>query len=220
MRWHGWTFCVGMLFCGCSGTSSSAPLHDAAVDRPPAPTDRAATDGPPTDGPAGAHDSCVTVTLALLGCNTERLAECEREYAQLGSGVATAVNTYAQCVRTNFAWHPSTDWPAGPTDAAACNPIGLEGAWQHGACQSQAAAVYGAIDQITCAGTTTNCADAGAANCGFQCNWNLATNVCSSIPCAEVPLSCMGAPGCTYTPLASCGNVNQPVCFFTGTLEL
>jgi hypothetical protein len=195
MRWRGWAIRVGMLFGSCGGTSSLATFHDAAADRLPAATDGAAIDGPPSDGTAGAHDSCVTVTLALLGCNTERLAECELEYAQSGSGVATAVDTYAQCVRVNFAWHPSTDWPAGPMDAAACNPIGLGDAWQHGAWQFQAAAVYGAINQITCAGTTTNCADAGAGNCGLQCNWNPATNVCLSIPCADVPLSCMGSPG-------------------------
>jgi photosystem II stability/assembly factor-like uncharacterized protein len=127
---------------------SSPPAADASVDG------------------SGAHiPACVTLTVAFAGCDAERLAECEREYASLPPSVQATIDADGACFRNLGTIAPALNdtWPDTPGSCAP--PLTVNNYWRHGACQGDNGQVAGAV-----------------------------------------------------TGFPFCGQIGQPICFFTGTL--
>jgi hypothetical protein len=222
---------LSIPFTGCGSESTTTPAVDASADALAADasapdtgaSDTGASDTGALDAADGAQgesgadsgiESCVTLTLEFLGCDTERLAECEREYASFPPDVRAAVDADAACFRSSFA--AAAAWPPDPDAAACAAPPSstLNSRWYHGACQGQNAAVNTAIMGLVCSGTTAGCEAQSDVTCTSNCSWDAAVDQCSDIPCGEIHNACSATPGCTYAALSVCGGTGQPACFF------
>ncbi len=192
--------------------SADAPLADGSASDAGAPD---LADGSQSgSGPDSGVESCVTLTLEFLGCDTERLAECEHEYASFPPDVRATVDADAACFRSSFS--AAAVWPS-DLDAAACaTPPSstLNSRWFHGGCEGQNAAINTAMMGLVCSGTTTGCGSQSDVTCTSTCSWDAAVDQCSGISCGQILAGCSATAGCTYTALSVCGGPGQPGCFF------
>jgi photosystem II stability/assembly factor-like uncharacterized protein len=173
----------------------------------------------------GAHvRACVTLTVAFAGCDADRLAECEREYASLPPSAQAAIDADGACFRSLGTIAPPLNdtWPDTP---GSCAPaLTVENYWRHGACQGDNGQVAGAV---TCGGTPVACSglsDPAACQSQGGCRGDADGGACAgqATACAEtlsVGIQCSSQMGCVDTSFPFCGQIGQPICFFTGTLS-
>jgi hypothetical protein len=122
-------FAACLALWACEGATSTAPA-DAASDI------AASTNA----SEASATDSCEALVLIFLGCDAERLQECEREFRGVSAANRSLVDQSVACIEMKF---PQLDagavlWPGA---GASCSPSAMppllssNQAWFHGACQ-------------------------------------------------------------------------------------
>ncbi len=209
---------IWLAGCGAAAPTGSATTADATASGDAA---LATAD----DAAAGAT-ACVTLTVAFAGCDAERLAECQREYAVLPADLQATVDTDGDCFRASTLFAPllNASWPATPGTCVAALTVWQH--WYHGGCEgvnSQVANGLAAFDP--CVGAPAACASLSAeADCTGQqgCSWNPSAG-CSGTPVAcaalwQPGMTCASQRGCQDSGFSFCGQPGQPRCFFSGTL--
>lgn len=83
-------------------------------------------------------NSCEALVLWFVGCDEERLHECEREYSAVSVSSRMAVDTAVRCLAAlTSRTHGIPTWPS----TAACSPattppiVSSNSLWFHGACE-------------------------------------------------------------------------------------
>jgi len=128
------SFVLVVVVSACGASTGVAPpdvSRPAADDasRPGTELDAAAD-----DIDAGVSNACITLTLTFVGCDAERRAECEREYASVSSAHRELIDRDAACF-------PAIDPASWPTSPSACTPTAIPPRlhvwthWFHGGCQ-------------------------------------------------------------------------------------
>ena len=159
------------LAAGC-GASTGLDARDAAADVTTV-TDAAH----PVDAthvknmPPAEPSPCEVLTLAFVGCDDARRAECDRELAAVDAATRVLLLADLRCLRDHFAAVSALSWP-GPGSACSTTttPRALDPAqqWFHGTCQSQNGALAGAVraSGIPCGGEDLPMCFFGPANGG------------------------------------------------------
>jgi hypothetical protein len=93
------------------------------------------------DGASGTLNSCQLLVLFFVGCDEERLNECEREYAAVSATNQEVVDESAQCLKTSFTAFRgvlTATWPpAGKTCTPSAIPplLNATNMWFNGGCE-------------------------------------------------------------------------------------
>jgi hypothetical protein len=117
---------------------------------------QAAVDGAVADA-SPTSSSCEALVLWFVGCDEERLTECEAEYSAVSASSRMTVDTAVRCLAAVPGTHGIPTWPS----TASCSltttrPIvSANSLWFHGACQGDTGFV-----------ATTLPADPGFPPCG------------------------------------------------------
>jgi hypothetical protein len=118
-------------------------------------------------GASQAVPSCETLVLAFLGCDEERLNECEREYAAVHWTADEAIDVSASCLRASFASVADAGWPpsGAPCSTSAQPPLlSAQSQWFHGTCQNDNGNAQISVNADT---NFPPCGDAGEPTCFF-----------------------------------------------------
>jgi hypothetical protein len=157
-------------FTRCNVVAWAAALGLACGARselrvPPGAAEAAAGDPAPPGAAA-----CELLTLTFVGCDAERRAECEREYAAVGPATRAAIDRDAACFREQAMGGATAPWPPA---TAVCTPTAVPPAldtwehWFHGGCQGFNGAVMTAVAMDPGFPACAFPADAGAVACFF-----------------------------------------------------
>lgn len=164
-----------VLLVSCGGATEAASSGDASSDAGDAavdvtvPADVSAS--PDVTAPPDAavpSKSCQTLVLTFVGCDEERLKECEREYDAVSAANRALVDASAACLGANFPTVQSATWPpAGATCTPTAVPplLSASDQWFHGTCQSDNGDV--AVTLPTDPGFPACGGDAGQPQCFF-----------------------------------------------------
>jgi hypothetical protein len=132
-------FAWAVLLVGCGAATSPTVDNAASGDAGVAASDASARDAAVPNDPA-----CETLVLTFVGCDPERLTECEREYYALSPRAQGIINTDAVCFLNLYPQVAAAHWPR---DSSQCSvaiepPIfTLNSHWFHGGCQGDNASV-------------------------------------------------------------------------------
>lgn len=161
---------ASILLASCGGVtraSAAGSPADGGGDAPAAPDAPTVPDAAVPPDAAVSH-SCQTLVLTFVGCDEERLKECEREYNAVSASNRALVDASAACLRKSFPGVKSLAWPA---PGATCTPAAVPPVlaswdqWFHGTCQGDNGnAVYGLLADP---GFPPCGADAGQPQCFF-----------------------------------------------------
>jgi len=106
--------------------------------------------------------------LAFVGCDTERLHECEREYHAVSATNQGLIDTAVVCLETRIPGLSSATWPPA---TATCTPTAIRpisssnSQWFHGGCEGDNG---NAVTQVTADPAFPSCAsDGGQPECFF-----------------------------------------------------